>query len=111
MEKKGIINTHHEGFALLGEANEDQLRNFINYYAGTVNISIRPIMEAYKFLDLPTPEEDPGTKWLQTRYYIAYWDFLKADLDKVKEMWQAYEHLRQKNPEDYPKKNADAFFG
>ena len=110
MGDKRIINAHHEGFALIGEANEEQLRNFIDYYAGTVNISIRPIEEAHKFLGLPIPDKAPGTIWLQTRYYIAYWDFPKADLERVLEMWQNYELLRQKNPRDYPKKNADAFF-
>ena len=110
MEDKRIRNAYHEGFALLGEANEEQLQNFIDYYAETIKISIRPIEEAYKFLKLPTPENEPGTIWLQTRYYIAYWSFPKADLEIVQDMWQKYERLRQKNPRDYPKKNADAFF-
>ena len=108
--------TKLKGFALLGRATQKQLENYKIHYQGHVEIEFTPIWEAHKFLEawlhksIPASSDDHILNWLQTRQYIANWQFDVKDLEVVMGLWQEIQRMQEERwtiESTMPEKNYD----
>lgn len=119
---RGIEVSKMRGFALLGRATQEQLKNYKQHYIDFVEIEFKPIWEANRFLknmdpDGPYdfPSDEPVLKWCQSRQYMARWSFDKEDLPAVLGLWmemkekQAAQQGKYDRNSTWPEENNDWF--
>lgn len=114
--------TKLKGFALIGKATPEQLKNYKLHYIEFVDIKFSPIWEANKFLSnwlgkdkgFDYPSEDRVLSWCQSREFIARWSFDEKDLDRVLGLWREMMEYQASQKEwdassHWPEKNFDWF--